>query len=506
MLVAFGSAGAQGPATQPTASATAWAIQIALPNAAPVTTPSSTAPPASPPAAGGVYVYPQDGSVVSAQSTTASATTTVTRNAAAGAESVVTGISLFAGAVTADAVTARASAGTGPSGAGGNANGSVVTNLVVGGQPAPPAGKVAVADWGVLSIGTETIDRAAGNGVRGYHGVVSELELRLTADHGGLPVGTVIRIGRAEVAVQTAPPAAAGTGTTATTPTPTSPTRAPEPGEAGPLTGVDVAPSGDLPSERPKTKQSAQIGSGPLLDVHPRLTAGHYVFPVYGATSYIDTFGAARSDVTYHHGDDVFGQLGQPLVACADGTVFSVGWNKIGGNRLWIVDAQGNQFYYAHLSAFATNAVNGAHVKAGQVVGFMGHTGDAEGTPVHLHFEVHPVALLYLGYDGAVDPTPVPRRVAPPAGSAVPDRGRLGAGRSGRLGAGARRDPSARLRHRLGGRARPVVPRPGARRAQGVGAAPFAPGRGCSDPRPRARHRPRRLSSDTRRRTRPRRP
>ena len=42
----------------------------------------------------------------------------------------------------------------------------------------------------------------------------------------------------------------------------------------------------------------------------------------------------------------------------------------------------------------------------GQVVGFMGHTGDAEGTPVHLHFEIHPVSLLYLGYDGAVDPTP----------------------------------------------------------------------------------------------------
>jgi hypothetical protein len=140
--------------------------------------------------------------------------------------------------------------------------------------------------------------------------------------------------------------------------------------------------------------------------VQPKLTARRYVFPVYGPTSYIDTFGAKRADVTYHHGDDIFGSLGQPLVACTDGIVFSVGFNKVGGNRLWIVDKAGNQFYYAHLSAFALNAVNGSHVKAGQVIGFMGNTGDAEGTPYHLHFEIHPVSFLYLGYDGAVDPSP----------------------------------------------------------------------------------------------------
>ena len=49
--------------------------------------------------------------------------------------------------------------------------------------------------------------------------------------------------------------------------------------------------------------------------------------------------------------------------------------------------------------------MNGAQVHAGDVLGFMGQTGDARGTPVHLHFEVHPVGLLSLGYDGAVDPT-----------------------------------------------------------------------------------------------------
>jgi len=49
--------------------------------------------------------------------------------------------------------------------------------------------------------------------------------------------------------------------------------------------------------------------------------------------------------------------------------------------------------------------VDGAVVRAGDVLGFVGNTGDAQGTPYHLHFEVHPVGLLGLGYDGAVDPT-----------------------------------------------------------------------------------------------------
>ena len=115
----------------------------------------------------------------------------------------------------------------------------------------------------------------------------------------------------------------------------------------------------------------------------------------------------ASGDVAgnWHHGDDIFAPLGAPILACADGVVFSVGWNDVGGNRLWLRDSQGNEFYYAHLSAFTPLAKNGYHVKAGEVVGFVGNTGDAEGTPPHLHFEVHPFSLLFMGYDGAVDPT-----------------------------------------------------------------------------------------------------
>jgi hypothetical protein len=141
--------------------------------------------------------------------------------------------------------------------------------------------------------------------------------------------------------------------------------------------------------------------------VTPKLTTGRYVFPVYGPSAYGDTFGAPRPDVSggWHHGDDIFAPFGAPVLAVADGTVFSVGWNDVGGYRLWLRDRGGNEFYYAHLSAYTTLAVNGRQVKAGDVLGFVGNTGDAEGTPFHLHFEVHPVAMLFLGYDGAVNPT-----------------------------------------------------------------------------------------------------
>ena len=141
-------------------------------------------------------------------------------------------------------------------------------------------------------------------------------------------------------------------------------------------------------------------------NVEAKLTAKGYVFPVYGPSSFIDTFRAARATTSWHHGQDIFAPLGAPVLAVADGTLFSVGWNDVGGNRFWLQDRHGNQFYYAHLSAFSPLATNGRRVRAGDVIGFVGTTGDAAGTPPHLHFEIHPLGLLYLGYDGVINPWP----------------------------------------------------------------------------------------------------
>jgi murein DD-endopeptidase MepM/ murein hydrolase activator NlpD len=160
-----------------------------------------------------------------------------------------------------------------------------------------------------------------------------------------------------------------------------------------PITTIVVAPGGLFPSLPPT--------------MTPQLGETGYAFPVYGQSAFGDTFGAARPDVAagWHHGDDIFAPLGAPVLAVAHGIVFSVGWERVGGWRLWLRDDRGNDFYYAHLSAYSPLAVNGAIVSTGDVLGFVGDSGDAEGTPYHLHFEVHPVGLLDRGYDGAVDPT-----------------------------------------------------------------------------------------------------
>jgi murein DD-endopeptidase MepM/ murein hydrolase activator NlpD len=96
--------------------------------------------------------------------------------------------------------------------------------------------------------------------------------------------------------------------------------------------------------------------------------------------------------------------MGTPLLAVADGTLHTIGFNKIGGYRLWLRDRQGNEFYYAHLSAYSPLAVEGRQVQAGDVIGFVGNSGDADGGPPHLHFEIHPAQMLGLGYDGVVAP------------------------------------------------------------------------------------------------------
>ena len=120
------------------------------------------------------------------------------------------------------------------------------------------------------------------------------------------------------------------------------------------------------------------------------LPPGEFVFPVAGSATFTNDWLYPRPGGRYHQGIDLFAALGTPLVAVADGSLFNVGYNGLGGWRLWVRDRAGNSFYYAHLSAYAPAASEGARVARGTVLGYVGDSGDAQGTSPHVHFEIRP--------------------------------------------------------------------------------------------------------------------
>lgn len=119
-----------------------------------------------------------------------------------------------------------------------------------------------------------------------------------------------------------------------------------------------------------------------------------FTFPVFAPYAYLDTFGAPRMEGTSfyrrHEGTDIFAPSATPIVAVVDGIVERVGSDLLGGTRLWLRSpADGWTYYYAHLSGYAPGIANGVLVQRGQVLAYVGNTGNAKRTPSHLHFESH---------------------------------------------------------------------------------------------------------------------
>jgi murein DD-endopeptidase MepM/ murein hydrolase activator NlpD len=106
--------------------------------------------------------------------------------------------------------------------------------------------------------------------------------------------------------------------------------------------------------------------------------------PVSGA-HFMNDWGFFRADTGFHQGNDLMAKRGAPIVAPVSGTV-TQGTGTIGGNYFQLVGADGTRYYGAHMATFGKKGT----VKAGDVLGTVGNTGDADGGPTHLHFEIHP--------------------------------------------------------------------------------------------------------------------
>jgi len=147
-----------------------------------------------------------------------------------------------------------------------------------------------------------------------------------------------------------------------------------------------------------------------ILRIQPQLLVNQYVtleiiknaklaFPVKnGSNKDIQShWGVAREGgLRKHEGVDIFNKKGTPILAVEDGKIARVETNHLGGKVVWQrLGMFGQSIYYAHLDSQAVST--GQTVKKGDIVGFMGNTGNAKTTPSHLHFGI------YTG-SGAIDP------------------------------------------------------------------------------------------------------
>ena len=116
----------------------------------------------------------------------------------------------------------------------------------------------------------------------------------------------------------------------------------------------------------------------------PPAPPGTMMCPVDGATAFRDSWGEARPGGRGHTGVDMMSPLGTPLVAIENGVISNPNWHYAGGIGLYVDGDSGEQWYYAHMSAYAAGIQAGTRVAAGQLIGYVGDTGNAASPHLHL--------------------------------------------------------------------------------------------------------------------------
>jgi len=125
-----------------------------------------------------------------------------------------------------------------------------------------------------------------------------------------------------------------------------------------------------------------------------------------------DTWGAPRGTGRRHEGQDIFAPKGTPILSATNGYIYKVGENNLGGQTVSVIGSGGRIYYYAHLDRYAKGIEVGDRVNTRSVLGYVGTTGNAQGTPPHLHFGIYTLT-------GAINPLPLLRDRTAPKGTLV---------------------------------------------------------------------------------------
>ncbi|MDY0980057.1 MULTISPECIES: M23 family metallopeptidase [Stenotrophomonas] len=137
------------------------------------------------------------------------------------------------------------------------------------------------------------------------------------------------------------------------------------------------------------------------------------LLPVQGITAaqLQDTFTDARSQGRVHDAIDILATEGTPVLAVADGTIEKLFDSERGGLTVYQFEPGGTYcYYYAHLQRYADGLAEKQAVKRGDVIGYVGHTGNASPDAPHLHFEIHRLGPEKQWWKGeSLNPYPVLR-------------------------------------------------------------------------------------------------
>ncbi len=129
-----------------------------------------------------------------------------------------------------------------------------------------------------------------------------------------------------------------------------------------------------------------------LAELRFREAATELPLPVFGLTmkDVEDSWGFARTEGRTHEGTDLFAAAGTPVFSVTDGYVTDTYFGHRGGNNVMVMGPGGVHYYYAHFERLAAGVERGLKVTPDTVLGYVGTSGNASGTPPHLHFGIYP--------------------------------------------------------------------------------------------------------------------
>lgn len=121
-----------------------------------------------------------------------------------------------------------------------------------------------------------------------------------------------------------------------------------------------------------------------------------------------DSFGSLRPGGRRHEGQDIFARRGTPVYSATEGFVVRMAYGSVGGLQVFVLGAGERRYYYAHFDRFAPGLEEGDWVTPQTLLGYVGNTGNARGTPPHLHFGIYEGGRETCDYR-ALDPLPLLR-------------------------------------------------------------------------------------------------